>query len=128
MIEQLPYELTAGVTATREGLFFDGNYYHLVDFMGASLDIHDVFVEVYSYSNYRGLTHDYWLTWPDAADRLRYRKGEPWCARYTPSSGTYNGTSIMGPEDGPILRRLAAILCDDSNAFCVLHWCVHNLT
>ncbi len=107
----LPVQLSEGATATPDGILFQrGDRYTGMSAL------------VESYATSRRM-----VPWHAAAERLRYREGEPWCARYSPSAGTYNGTCSLIPEDGPALHRIAAILCDDAEAFRVLHWCVHNL-
>jgi len=67
----------------------------------------------------------YTWPWSDVAYRLRYREGEPWCAE-----GDYDEiVCVRGSATAPeyTLHRLAAILCDDTTCFRVLHWCVENL-
>ena len=119
----LPVQLTEGVTATREGLWITDT--EPVRFMFPSWD-----------DFYDGRL----ISWDDAAERLRYQEGEPWC---TSSDGAFtrdivchsgkrkpSGLSgyIFGEpiKDNP-LHRLAAILCDGAEEFRVLHWCVHHL-
>jgi hypothetical protein len=105
MIDKLPYQLTEGVTATREGLMFGDS----------SLWIKHAFAD-----------HGFRLVlWPDAAERLRYRDGEPWCAEGDYDEIVCVRGSALPPEYA--LHRLAAILCDDVEAFRVLHWCVYIL-
>ena len=128
---QLPYTLTKGVLATQEGLVVDND---------ASESVVHVTLQWLGrdrLSGYAGRIFD----WPDAAERLRYREGEPWCTSsygaITPAIVCYPGTNkatglsgyIFGEpiKDNP-LHRLAAILCDDAQAFRVLHWCVTNCT
>ncbi len=119
MFSKLPYQLTAGVTATREGLVV-GRYeeipYNATSTWPASQD---------------WKTDTVIISWPDAAERLRYQESEPWCG--LTESDDYEWT--MWCETGLpnahgreyALHRLAAILCDDADAFRVLHWCVKNL-
>jgi hypothetical protein len=68
-----------------------------------------------------------YLPWGETAERLCYREGEPWC---------YGGKDhiVCGNEterkilSGWVfsLHRLAAILCDDAQAFMVLHQCIQE--
>jgi hypothetical protein len=119
---KLPILLSTGVTATIEGL-------EITDTATAGHF-------AVRHSAYGG----YLIPWLDAAERLRYREGEPWC---TSSDGSYlvdivcreprrkaggiTGYIFGQPiKDNP-LHRLAAILCDDADGFRVLHWCVTNL-
>jgi len=117
MIDKLPYTLTDGVTATRDGLVVDAAVnqiaYHVLD----GPELFD--------------SPECLITWPDAAERLRYREGEPyvsvtetddfewvmWCETHIPNA---HGRQYA-------LHRLAAIICDDAEAFRVLHWCAKNL-
>jgi hypothetical protein len=75
--------------------------------------------------------NDIIIPWPDAAERLRYREGAPWCnvmqgfRDWFPivcKSRKENANELLFP-----LHRLAAILCDDAEAFRVLHWCVTEM-
>ena len=118
MIDKLPYQLTAGVTATREGLVVDRGveipYNATMTWYATWID-NVVIIE-----------------WPDAAERLRYREGGPWSHTHPWDDDIMCGNTHgdYGPdlEDGGIaLHRLAAILCDDAEAFRVLWWCLHNL-
>ena len=78
------------------------------------------------------VTGDICVPWPDAAKLLQYREGEPWCV----AKGEWNKSKelVCGSDYWPEihevepLHRLAAILCDDAEAFRVLHWCVTNLS
>jgi hypothetical protein len=131
---RLPYTLTAGVTATREGLEMHDSPSPMYDIMRAMImpepmiQQHDAGDRIYTWP------------WSDVAYRLRYREGEPWC---TSSDGSYSvdivcreprhkARGITGYifgqpiKDNP-LHRLAAILCDDAEAFRVLHWCVTEM-
>ena len=118
MIDKLPYQLTEGVTAAREGLEF-----HVSDprWMLVESD-HDM-----TYSDESGKVVIYW---PET-ELLRYRDGEPWCMvlEWETSDGGLVPMIVCGTEtaDVYVLPRLAAILCDDAEAFRMLHWCVNNL-
>ncbi len=108
ILNQLPRQLTHGVTATREGL-----------------EITDTVLSMFfreRHTAYGG----YFITWRYVAERLRYREGEPWCF--------INGSGVMvcdiyyfGQDTTVALHRLAAIFCDNAEAFRVLRWCIHNL-
>ena len=69
------------------------------------------------------------IPWPDAAERLRYREGEPWCFAYIDEIMCVDANQMPDPVDDYTLplHRLAAILCDNGEKFRVLHWCLHNL-
>jgi len=111
---QLPYTLTKGVTATQEGLVFDRT----------------PLVQLFGDPEWLPFGADgYIVSWPDAAERLKYRDGEPWCYGGKDHIVCGNETEI-GILDGWVisLHRLAAVLCDDAEGFRVLHWCVHSLT
>jgi len=117
MINKLPYTLGTGVTATRDGLLFNRgdrcmSLSALVESYGTSREI---------------LGFKRLIPWHAAAKRLRYREGDPWCAVYDAG----NSFIVCWPAYRELgsdlaLHRLAAILCDDAEAFRVLHWCVTN--
>ena len=107
----LPYELSPGAWAHERGLRFDNGL--LREFMGAPLN--------FEYC-------EFLLSWPDAAKQLCYREGEPWCwywpefdrVALEPSSQELLDDSIAA------LHRTAAILCDHTHAFTVLHECIER--
>lgn len=121
VIDQLPHTLTTGVVATREGLVIDAEADTPV--------IHALLLQ--------GLSSQfawYVMPWPDAAERLRFVVGAPGLGL---RDDDYDSLTfeMMKPniryyrsDEIGRLHRLAAILCDDAEAFRVLHWCVHNLT
>lgn len=122
MNDRLPYTLTKGVTAAREGLVVRTGW-----IQNAIDPLHKHGGAAYPRVDTSG-----WLySWPDAAERLRYREGDPWCG--LTESDDYEWTmwceiglpNAHGREYA--LHRLAAILCDDAEALQVLHWCVKNL-
>ena len=117
MIDKLPYQLTEGVTATREGIVFQME--------------HVLYPWCKVFGRSTGMRGKSLLPWPDAAKRLRYRDGQPWCMvlEWETSDGGLVPMIVCGTEtaDGYALQRLAAILCDDAEAFRMLHWCVNNL-
>lgn len=103
------YRLSDGVYATEEGLDIKN-------------DILSEFVGILSTDT--GVMNRH--AWPDAAERLRYRDGEPWCI----ASGTIiacfaSDVPVIYLDELP-LHRLAAILCDDATCFRVLHYCIMN--
>ncbi len=120
MIEQLPYTLTKGVTATRDGLVFD---------VTAPVAMATC-IAAEGHQSIRVGMRTTW-TWPDAAERLRYREGEAFCWAHEtwPTSFVMQDKTGADVKDfvGPALSRLAAMLCDDVESFRVLHWCVGNL-
>lgn len=123
MSEKLPYELTKGVTATREGLIVDpveGASDWLTDAIG-----YDGAWEYYGVTAMR-------IAWRYVAESLRYREGEPWCIVIGDKTHGIDcfadGFTIPNQNRVQmVLHRLAAILCDDAEAFRVLHWYIHNL-
>ena len=118
MIDRLPYELTTGVTATREGLVFDE----------PAMWIREAFEHHGSMWIRDAFEHHGWrlVEWPDAAEQLRYRKGEPWCHDSITCIFCVRADDTRDTWIG--LHRLAAILCDTAEQFRVLHWCVMNLS
>lgn len=113
---RLPYTLTECATATREGLIGD------VERIGRLLDITP-----------ERESDPPVIPWNDAAERLLYREGQPWCHTETWDDDILCGNTSgeYGPdlsEGGVALHRLAAILCDDGESLRVLHWCVNNLS
>jgi hypothetical protein len=120
MAAKLPYTLTAGVVATKDGL-------RVLDAiqLNAIADLAGFAV----WKQHSRLPTTPIISWPIIADRLRYRDGEPWVrAHYkTPTLVCEPYDESNEVFDGQRLHRLAAILCDDAEAFRVLHWCVHNL-
>ena len=123
MSDKLPYQLTTGVTATREGLYLAPSWSGIIEMYCATDDDESWVIPDDAIVTAEG--NALWA-WPDAAARLRYRDGEPWC------TDTLAG-SIICPRrrsDTDVehaLHRLAAILCDTADDFRVLHWCVKNL-
>jgi hypothetical protein len=117
MSDKLPCTLSAGVVATREGLAINLDYaYRLLVVLGV-----DAITAPYD----SGLDARV-LSWPDAAERLRYREGEPWCIAF----GNDLRCGILAESNflllNPLHRR-AAILCDTAEGFRVLYWCVNSL-
>jgi hypothetical protein len=122
---RLPYTLTQGVTATREGLEMHDSPSPMYDIMRAMImpepmiQQHDAGDRIYTWP------------WSDVAYRLRYREGEPWCGLTESDDFEWTmwceigGPNAHGKEYA--LHRLAAILCDDAEAFRVLHWCVTEM-
>jgi hypothetical protein len=113
MIDKLPYTLTEGVTATRKGLMIDG------------ISANGIWL-FFRTTSHMTIKRNVIIAWPDAADRLRYREGEPACSAYGHQIVTHNSTFPPIVQDRG-LHRIAAILCDDAEAFSVLHWCIHNM-
>ncbi len=107
MIDRLPYTLTTGVTATREGLVIERE--GLLTVIGA-----------------RGveLSGRTAINWKGAHELLSYRDGEPWCREQHGIIECWDTTFVI--EEDIKLHRLAAILCDDAACFRVLHYCIMN--
>ena len=125
MIDRLPHELSEGVTATRDGLWIaDALRYteHLAQFFTHTQ-------KTATWVSYIPRPYMLFVTWPDAAEGLRYRKGEPWCKALFDQLNAIEcvGTERLPRKSTPALSRLAAILCNDADAFRVLHWCIYNL-
>jgi hypothetical protein len=123
MASKLPYTITEGVVATREGLVVHDNY--------GTLFCDDGEEEWYEkYEEYNGSTVRRLIPVPDAAERLRYREGEPsvmYDAMYNDTSLREPGWEFIEMPGRLALHRLAAILCDDAEGFRVLHFCINNL-
>jgi hypothetical protein len=110
MSDQLPYELTEGVIATEEGLLISNvKRFYLAQLLQVTSEPGEICIP-----------------WPDAADRLHYRDGKPWCYEF-------HGSIICGKSGVPKtvhilhqLHRIAAILCEDAEAFRVLHACIEE--
>ncbi len=121
MDSKLPYTLTKGVTATREGLVTNGYYGQIITEMTT-----EEWEDTYEGEGGWGL-----IPWPDAAEQLRYREGEPWCwadHKISNAISCSNELLLIRDNEYPVsLHRLAAILCDDAEAFRVLHWCVTEM-
>jgi len=118
MIDKLPLKLTEGVTATLEGLVFDGSVGWLIECVSPNR---------FTLGERLGKIV---IPWPYAAERLRYRDGEPWChivIHWYQEIECAPAKKTPDPDGEPYFHRLAAILCDDAYAFRVLHWCVINL-
>lgn len=134
MIGKLPFTLTAGVTATREGLLIDASETGsgLVRFFGSARRVVKSTIRQLTPYDYYTETA-YLVLWRDAAKHLRYQEGQPWI---TLNSAGSEGEFYCVPANAEIedkdiesgmLHRLAAIICDDAAAFRVLHWCATNL-
>lgn len=119
LLSRLPYELTDGVTATREGIDF-----YVADPFWMMFHIDDDDVRC---------TPDGTITlfWPDVRERLQYREGEP----YAVPSGRKivcfaAGINIVQPpewEMPPRLSDLANMLVrGDAEAFRILHACIND--
>jgi hypothetical protein len=118
ILSRLPHTITKGVTATREGLVFDRQ--------NVSQPLGDADLRIFSAWEVNTEQGLYRVRWPDAAERLRYREGEPWCQ--VVYKNLYFGGCDDGPcSDIPVLHRVASLLCDDAESFTILHWCVRNL-
>lgn len=66
----LPYTLTKGVTATRDGLVFrDEGLFSFIAEIGSEEELFQ------AETVYAGMFDDPIMQWPDAAERLRYREG-----------------------------------------------------
>ena len=111
MIEKLPYWLSRYVVALPNGL---------------SGDVEDI-GRLFNVTPERDGDIPF-VSWEDAAEALLYCEGDPWCHDYIDAIVCYdphttpNAKGVSNP-----LNRLAAVLCDDGDAFRILHWCVNNL-
>jgi hypothetical protein len=110
----LPCKLTTGITATRGGLLFDAyvwDAFHTAGYFGQyGVDTPSARILI---------------PWPEVAEKLRHRGGEPWCSAW--KNDTIRCAVFPTPTPLEILHRLAAILCDDAQAFQVLYWAIDNL-
>jgi hypothetical protein len=115
---RLPYTLTKGVVATREGLVWDVNT--------TDSAVEGALLTMAAQSRKDGR---FILRWTEAAERLRYQEGKPWCFPYLDDIMCVDSSQKPDPVDAHTLplHRLAAILCDDAEGFRVLYWCVENL-
>lgn len=120
------YRLSEGVYATRPGVRLDDR---MVEVIAAwfQIDTGEVFDLCYQWVGKDGATYisNLW-PWSDAAKRLRYQEGQPWCI-LGPGNSILCESRPMDAIRGSIMNRFAAILCDDANAFRVLHWCITEL-
>jgi hypothetical protein len=138
MIARLPHAITEGVTATREGLVFRDSIERRYDgytFWEETTGLLNALQQIGKLQARKNGRNGV-VSWPDAAERLRYREGEPWCrpsgngiycAPASESTWVHFGTTIKRAKQFHVLHRLAAILCDTAESFRVLHWCVRNL-
>ena len=120
---QLPYVLTCGVTATYEGLVL--REWMLVALQqDVPIRCHELKTNVDIRTNAR-----FWLVpWKDAAERLCYHPGEPWCSIYWGRIACFTIDDDWYEHSGRWnLHRTAALLCSNSESFHVLDWCIHNL-
>lgn len=113
MIDRLPYQLTEGVTATREGLVFEG----------------EAMWKREAFPN-----HGWRLVgWSEASEVLTYREGKPGVvAAFTlrgPSREILAVAADGRPAGDPALSEVAFLFVGGrTESFLVLHWCIHNLT
>lgn len=115
MLDRLPYELTKDVTATREGLRIGIRNQPAMASLLSAIGRSRIYTGMQTV-----------FPWEYLKPVLRYRKGEPWCAPV--GGGIVCGmTNLIDQDRDGVLLRLAAILCDDAEAFRVFHWCIHNL-
>ena len=117
MEDRLPYQLTAGVVATKDGL-------RVLDAiqLNAIADLAGFAV----WKQHSRLPTTPIISWPIIAERLRYRKGKPWCA--PEENDIYCGSGRVDERElQNALHRLAAILCDGAEEFRMLYWCLGNL-
>lgn len=114
---QLPCNLSRGVTATREGIDFSNGLSITAEYFG------------YDHDNMK-LLEPLVIPWHVAAERLRYRSGEPWCFDFDDDIMCVNPEKRPDPvdKDTRALGRLASIIADNGAAFRVLHWCLNNLS
>ena len=130
MIDRLPYKLSKGVTATIDGIFLDDGVRVTKDGLAEDDSVKNgIYESIFSFVD--GVSTAYlkpMIGWDEARVLLRYREGEPWASTETSSRSIVSGIHRWGFMDSyAMLHRLAAILCDDAEAFRVLHWCVENL-
>jgi hypothetical protein len=120
MIEKLPYRLSSDVLATEEGLLVSTWALYLLEKDGPVQC-----TEKRTNTDVNTNARFWFIRWKDVVEVIRYRDGEPWCAEGDCDEIVCVRGSASAPEYA--LRRIAAFICDDVEAFRVLHWCVHNL-
>ena len=124
MIDRLPYQLTEGVTATREGL--DVHIDHWTQIING-LGLEPVIQFAITASGGRI------IPWPDARRTLRFCKGKPWATvsdrddDMAIACGYGDPHEWGGIDAAYVLHRLAVFIADDAEAFRMLHWGVSNL-
>lgn len=115
MRNRLPYVLTTGITATREGLQFRSPLM--------------VTVEYFRYDIETSIDEPLTISWPDVAERLQYREGLPsimYDAMYNDIFLRESSWNFIDRPERLMLHRLAAILFDGVEGFKILYWCIHN--
>lgn len=122
------YRLSEGLHATRAGIRLDDR---MVEVIAAwfQIDAGEAFDLCYQWLGNDGATYisNLW-PWSDAAKRLRYQEGQPWCAVLN-NRITCENFQIVLPlhEEVKPLNRAATLFCDDAAAFAVLYWCITEL-
>jgi len=116
----LPYTLSEGVQATHEGVRISVNASIAMSAMLAACGHEKISTGLQTL-----------IEWPDVVQVFRYREGEPWCHAETGSAVVI----CVSPEYADVapiirtkLRRLAAIIVDDAEAFRVLHRCIKEFS
>ena len=140
MIDRLPYQLSKGVTATFDGILLDDGIRVTKDGLVEDDSVKNgIYESIFPFVD--GVSTAYlktMISWYEAWELLRYREGDPWCR---PHLGDYQKiiaeprsvsveevySFFIGDFKREPLHRIASILCDDAEAFRVLHWCVENL-
>lgn len=121
MIEKLPYNLTKGVTAMREGLQIEPQWLVAAFSMNLTDDVKTIRPIVEG-----GLMITTW-PWKDAAERLLYPGFGPGVYCNPMLNVTINFDETECDENCMMLARISALLHDDAEGFRVLHECVTNL-
>lgn len=120
LLDRLPYELSRGVTAIREGLCIDCLHRPWLSWI-----LNHEYIRVPK----EELCKDALLwPWPHAAESLRYRDGEPivWTANDMLVTINYSEWSINHAH-GIALDRVSAMLHKDADGFRILYACIEEL-
>jgi len=117
MFDLLPYELRTNVWATEYGIESTSEMNALFMLKGAKLTSGRK-----TFTKSDPVSRVTYLSWHEAKQLLEYRDGEPWC--HDTARGILCVPSDETNDTWIGLHRLAAILCDDAEAFRVLYWCV----
>lgn len=117
------YRLSEGVYATREAFEFRTKS---TSWVRAALGA-EAWHELRSAEQLLNPPSGWMLMWWEAAKRLRYQEGQPcaWIAQ--DRDPIYCGMKVNEEWRISCLHRVAALICDNANAFRVLYWCITEL-
>ena len=114
MIDILPYQLTKGVIATRDGLDMSNAAKWMMEPLAPNMC-----------GSHR---YSWTIPWPDVSKVLYYQEGKPitWTTNTMELTVNYSSWT-PNHAHGIALDRISAMLTRDAEAFRVLHWCVTEL-